>query len=47
MIDVDEEKSIFETLLPRLKGMVDDRGIITLHEVNVIECFCLKIYHLA
>jgi PII-like signaling protein len=36
MIDVVEEKSIIEPLLPLLKKMVDDHGIITLHEVDAI-----------
>lgn len=36
MIDVVEEKSIIEPLLPQLKRMVDDHGIITLHEVDAI-----------
>ena len=36
MIDVVEKKSIIEPLLPQLKRMVDDHGIITLHEVDAI-----------
>ena len=36
MIDVVEEKSIIEPLLPQLKRMVDDHGIITQHEVDAI-----------
>jgi PII-like signaling protein len=36
MIDVVEEGSIIEPLLPQLKRMMDDHGIITLHEVDAI-----------
>lgn len=36
MIDVVEEKSIIEPLLPQLKRMIGDHGIITLHEVDAI-----------
>jgi hypothetical protein len=36
MIDVVEEKSIIEPLLPQLKRIVDDLCIITLHEVDAI-----------
>ena len=36
MIDVVEEKSIIEPLLPQLKRMVNDHGLITMHHVDVI-----------
>ncbi len=36
MIDVVEEKSIIEPLLPQLKRLLGDHGIITLHEVDAI-----------
>ncbi len=36
MIDIIEESSKIEPLLPQIKQMVDDHGVITLHEVNVI-----------
>ncbi len=36
MIDVVEEKSIIEPLLPQLKRMVDDLGVNTPHEVDAI-----------
>ncbi len=36
MIDIIEESSKIEPLLPQIKQMVDDHGMITLHEVNVI-----------
>jgi len=36
IIEVIDEKSKLEPLLPDLKMMVDDNGIVTLHEVDVI-----------
>jgi len=36
MMDIVEERSIIEPLLPQLKRMIDDHGIITLHEVYAI-----------
>jgi uncharacterized protein len=36
IIEVIDEKSKLETLLPDLKMMVDDNGIVTIHEVDVI-----------
>jgi hypothetical protein len=37
MIDVvEEEKSKIEPLLPQLKRMVDDHGIINLYEIDAI-----------
>jgi uncharacterized protein len=36
MIDIVEERSKIEPLLPHIKRLVNDHGIITLHEVDVI-----------
>jgi uncharacterized protein len=36
MIEVIDEKSKLEPLLPEIKKMVDDNGLITLHEVDVV-----------
>lgn len=36
MIEVIDEKSKLEPLLPQIKKMVDDNGLITLHEVDVV-----------
>jgi PII-like signaling protein len=36
VIEVIDERSKLESLLPDLKMMVDDNGIVTLHEVDVI-----------
>ena len=36
IIEVIDEKSKIEPLLPDLKMMVDDNGIVTIHEVDVI-----------
>ncbi len=36
MMDIVEERSIMEPLFPQLKRMIDDHGIITLHEVYAI-----------
>ncbi len=36
MIDIVEESSIIEPLLPQLKRMVNDHGIITIQRVDVI-----------
>ena len=36
MIDIVEEVSIIEPLLPELKRMVNDHGLITIHNVDVI-----------
>ncbi|MGN6709635.1 MAG: DUF190 domain-containing protein [Candidatus Nitrosocosmicus sp.] len=36
MIDVVEEASKLEPLLPQIKQLVNDHGIITLHNVDVI-----------
>ena len=36
MIDVVEEKSIINPMLPHPIRMVDDHGIITLHDVDAI-----------
>ena len=36
IIEVIDEKSKLEPLLPDLKMMVDDNGIVTIHEVDVI-----------
>jgi PII-like signaling protein len=36
MIDVVEEGSKIEPLLPELKRMVNDHGLITMHDVDVI-----------
>jgi uncharacterized protein len=36
MIEVIDEESKLEPLLPQIKKMVDDNGLITLHEVDVV-----------
>ncbi|HJT47439.1 MAG TPA: DUF190 domain-containing protein [Nitrososphaeraceae archaeon] len=36
IIEVVEEKSKVEPLLPQIRRMVGDNGIVTLHEVNAI-----------
>jgi len=36
MIEVIEDKSKLEPLLPQIRRMVGDNGLVTLHEVNVI-----------
>ena len=36
MIEVIDEKSKLEPLLPQIKRMVGDNGLITLHEVDVV-----------
>ena len=36
VIEVIDERSKLEPLLPDLKMIVDDNGIVTLHEVDVI-----------
>ncbi len=36
MIDIVEESSKIEPLLPELKRMVNDHGLITIHSVDVI-----------
>ena len=36
VIEVVEEQSKLEPLLPQIKRMVDDNGIVTLHEVNLL-----------
>jgi PII-like signaling protein len=36
VIEIIDEKSKLELLLPQIKRMVDDNGIITLHEVEAI-----------
>lgn len=36
MIEVIDEKSKLEPLLPQIKKMVDDNGLITLHEIDVV-----------
>ncbi len=36
MIDIVEERSKLEPLLPQIKHLINDHGIITLHEVDVI-----------
>jgi PII-like signaling protein len=35
VIEVIEEQSKLEPLLPQIKRMVNDNGIVTLHEVEV------------
>src|SRR6185312_7829828 len=35
MIDIVEERSKIEPLLPQIKKMVDDHGLITIHEVHL------------
>jgi uncharacterized protein len=36
VIEVIDEKSKLEPLLPQIKGMIGDNGLVTLHEVEVI-----------
>ena len=36
MIEVIDEKTKLESLLPQIRRMVGDNGLVTLHEVNVI-----------
>jgi PII-like signaling protein len=36
VIEIIDEKSILEPLLPQIKRMVDDNGIVTLHDVEAI-----------
>lgn len=36
MIEVVDKKSKLEPLLPQIKGMVGDNGLVTLHEVDVL-----------
>ncbi len=36
LIEVIEERQKIEPLLPEIKRMVDDNGLVTLHEVGVI-----------
>jgi PII-like signaling protein len=36
VIEVVDEKSKLEPLLPQIRRMVGDNGLVTLHEVNVI-----------
>jgi hypothetical protein len=36
LIEVIDEKTKLEPLLPQIKRMVDDNGLITLQEVDVI-----------
>lgn len=36
VIEVVEERAKLEPLLPQIKRMVDDNGLVTLHEVDVI-----------
>lgn len=36
LIEVIEEREKIEQLLPEIKRMVDDNGLVTLHEVGVI-----------
>jgi PII-like signaling protein len=36
MIEVIDEKLKLEPLLPQIRRMVGDNGVVTLHEVNVI-----------
>ncbi len=36
MIEVIEYKSKLEPLLPQIRRMIGDNGLVTLHEVNVI-----------
>ena len=36
IIEVIDEKSKLEPLLPDLKMMIDDNGLVTIHEVDVI-----------
>ena len=36
IIEVVDEQSKLEPLLPQIKRMIDDNGIVTLHEVNLL-----------
>ena len=36
VIEIIDERSKLESLLPQIKRMVDDNGIVTLHEVEAI-----------
>jgi PII-like signaling protein len=36
VIEIIDEKSKLEPLLPQIKRMIDDNGIVTLHEVESI-----------
>ena len=36
VIEVIDEKSKIEPLVPQIKGMIGDNGLVTLHEVEVI-----------
>ncbi len=36
MMEIIDEKSKLEPLLPQIRRMVGDNGLVTLHEVNVI-----------
>ena len=36
IIEVIEERSKLEPLLPQIRRMTGDNGLVTLHEVNVI-----------
>ena len=36
IIEVIEDKSKLEPLLPQIRRMAGDNGLVTLHEVNVI-----------
>jgi uncharacterized protein len=36
IIEVTEDKSKLEPLLPQIRRMVGDNGLVTLHEINVI-----------
>jgi PII-like signaling protein len=36
IIEIIDEKSKLEPLLPNLKMMVDDNGLVTLYEVDII-----------
>jgi PII-like signaling protein len=36
VIEIIDEKSKLEPLLPQIKRMVDDNGIVTIHDVEAI-----------
>ncbi len=36
IIEVIDEQNKLEPLLPQIKRMIDDNGIITLHQVDII-----------
>jgi hypothetical protein len=36
IIEIIDEKSKLEPLLPNLKMLVDDNGLVTIHEVDII-----------